>query len=238
MSVNAVGGANPVYARGMDSVGGQLSPESLMFYCASQLRALDDDIEARMNQQKSAREVGKYLGEAKAAISAYKDKPRGDITPEEKERILLNLANAWNALPPGHPMRDEIGKEFEKFRLTACYSDGAGDVKAPELPRIGGDKVDLSKYDELQAKRDSSVWGKDDGEDGDVKLNKNQLVKEEFNGFIEHFEAMTNQVSKGAELEMIQLQSMISQRQMAVQLTTNMLNKLNETLMAPIANLK
>lgn len=37
-------------------------------------------------------------------------------------------------------------------------------------------------------------------------------------------------VSRGSELSMIQLQSVVSQRQMAVQQTTQMMNQLNESL--------
>ena len=51
-----------------------------------------------------------------------------------------------------------------------------------------------------------------------------------------HGAIMKYNLNKGAELEMTNLQTLVSQRQMAIQLTTNLMPKVNDSMMAIVAN--
>jgi hypothetical protein len=68
-------------------------------------------------------------------------------------------------------------------------------------------------------------------------LDQNKVVESEMKELCSKVDGIMNDISKGAELEMINLQSQVSQRQMAVQMATSMLNKFNEGLMSVAGNI-
>ena len=64
-----------------------------------------------------------------------------------------------------------------------------------------------------------------------------QFTKEEWEGHTGDIRSMLDEVSGNAEINMIHLQSIMSQRQTAVQLTTGMLAKYDEGIKSVIANI-
>ena len=62
--------------------------------------------------------------------------------------------------------------------------------------------------------------------------------KEFYTGIGDGIGEIVEDLKGNAELQMIQLQSLISARQTAVQLTTNMLSKVDQTLQSVVSNIK
>lgn len=218
-TINGVG-----YSAGVNSnpgiVGGGLSPETLLLYCASQLNALDSEIQSRMAKQQSARDSQRGLNELKATLGT------GEITGDkyaQKEKILAKMKEAYDKLPPGDPNRKTLDDLFNEFADTACTNDRH--VFARSLSTYSG--PDDPKLRELA-----------DTPDFDQKDQhmSNLVSTDELKKLNTDIDGMINDISKGAELEMINLQSLVSQRQMAVQLATGMLNKLNETALGVVNN--
>jgi hypothetical protein len=71
----------------------------------------------------------------------------------------------------------------------------------------------------------------------DIAPNPHYPKDGEWKGTIDGLTKMEDDIKGGAEIEMLQLQQLMSQRQTAVQLTTNMLSKLDQTQDSIVKNL-
>jgi hypothetical protein len=193
-----------------------LSPESLLAYCSKQLRDLGTQIQGMLNEQGSLKDKCNILSDLKKAITAksagWKE---GDKT--DKAEVAQAYLNAARALPPG-PERDAVLKELDAFRQTAFLNDVP--VSPPST---------LANYNETTIAIEAEK-----SHEGAL----NAVEPTEMRTRSEAIDSITGDVTREVELKMISLQSMISQRQMIVQLTTNLIQKLNDTLAAPIANMK
>jgi len=103
----------------------------------------------------------------------------------------------------------EQWKDFDQTFWNAILSLPEGDPTRAQLQ---------AKWDELTARQ-------------------GQFTKEEWKGITGDIHSMLEDVSGNAEINMIQLQSIMSQRQTAVQLTTGMLAKYDEGIKSVIGNI-
>jgi len=212
MSINGVGGAGSIKA-GTPISGGGLTPDALMLYCASQLNHLDAGVDALMKKQNDARSATSALNNLKGRFN------HGELSaydPETKAAILDDFKKAYDAMPPNSPERESLQQAFHEFVKTSCCSDGDVDPS-----------FNLAGY--TRQMRDTLVV-KSDG--------RNVVNAEEMRKLGERVDDITKDIGKGAELQMINLQSLVSQRQMAVQIATQLMSKLNETYMSIINGLK
>jgi hypothetical protein len=217
--MSAVGGvATSNQVSGLAGVGGGgLSPDSVMLYCAAQLNQLDDKIQQHMAQQQVARGQQEKLGKLKALLA-------GDMSggaAEQKKQIMEAMKEAYDSLPANDSGRDQLNKLFHDFITTASFSDSGADRVA------SGDAYNL--FNLTDDKMNYLA-----GQTGD----KNFVSDSEMKGFAARVDPVLSDIGKGAELEMINLQSMVSQRQMAVQMATQMIAKMNETQISIISGMK
>lgn len=213
MSDGGVGGvSNPSAAHGQSSIGGGgLTPDTVMLYCASQLNNLDDGIKQKMAEQQAKREPQNKLGALKDALGSS---PLPADAMAKKEEIINAMRAAYKSLPEGDPGRDRLNRMFHEFLQTACNSNGK------------------------TARGDENLWNVTDAQAHELAnrpdLGGNDASADEMRSYSTTVDGILGDVGKGAELEMINLQAMVSQRQMAVQITTQLIAKLNETQLAVI----
>ena len=192
-----------------------LTPESLLSYCAAQLRNMDGDIAARMRGQQSSRAAQNKLNEIREFLKNY-DTGAGIGADDElaPPKVLQGLKDAYDLLPEGSPQREEIESLFNRFRNTCCMNGAS-------------ESVSLKHYTAAQIAADGKRQGANNNAD-----------QKEIQSFLSSLTDISGSITKNTELDMINLQSLISQRGMAIQLTTNMMSKLNESLFSVVANLK
>jgi hypothetical protein len=209
--VGGVSGSGQVQAMPTVS-GGNLSADAVMLYCATQLNHLDDGIKEKMAKQEAKRDPQNKLG-------ALKDTLGGNSLPadafQRKEDIINAMRAAYKSLPEGDPGRDRLNRTFHEFMQNACNSNG-------KTPR-----------------GDENLWNLTDQQVHGIATRAdyggNDASADELKGYAATVDGILGDLGKGAELEMINLQSMVSQRQMVVQVTTQLIAKMNETAMA-VAN--
>jgi hypothetical protein len=196
--------------------GGGISSEGIMAYCAAQLNQLDTEIQSKMLQQQQHREATRPLADLKSKFSG--DHLDGN-NKEERYQILKDMKAAYDALPPNDPGRKQLDELFTQYVGTACRNDWQTKVPDCWLGTLTNEQIDTL------VKIDNSA------------LDQNKVVESEMKELCSKVDGIMNDISKGAELEMINLQSQVSQRQMAVQMATSMLNKFNEGLMSVAGNI-
>lgn len=202
--------------------GGGLTPDSVMLYCAAQLNHLDADIQQHMAQQQVARDQQDKLGRLKALMSG--SIPEGPAGVEQKKQIMQAMKDAYDSLAKTDPGgADQVNQLFHDFITTGSFNDsGPARMAAGD----GNNLFCLTDTAKDVLANAPSV--------GDM----NSISVDEMKNLAAKVDPVLSDVGKGAELEMINLQSMVSQRQMAVQITTQMISKMNETNLSIIQGMK
>ncbi len=197
--------------------GGQLTPEAMMMYCASQMRFLDEGIAQQMAKQQTAHNIANLLNDVKTALGKTS---MGADSTNEKGRVVDAFERAFEALPPGDTeMRDKLNDAFHDFVTDAYGSDIPGTGNQFNLGYIG--KNERKQLDDLAG----------------AGNDKNAVSGDNLKLYSTAVDAISTDLGKGAELDMINLQSLVSQRQMAVQLTTQIISKIDETKLSVVAQI-
>lgn len=218
-AVGGVGASNLVSGQA-GLAGGALTVDSIMLYCAAQLNHLDTDIQKHMAQQQVARDQQDKLGRLKSLMSG--SIPEGPAGVEAKKAIMQAMKDAHDALAKTDPGgADQLNQLFHDFITTGSFNDSGDErVKA-------GDGNNLFSLSKTAVETLANAQSLD---------NKNSISVDEMKNMQAKVDPILSDVGKGAELEMINLQSMVSQRQMAVQIATQLISKTNETLMSIVSN--
>jgi hypothetical protein len=110
----------------------------------------------------------------------------------------------------------KVGANIDLTQMNAAYDDA--------IKMVGAD-TELGKS--LAADRDNILHCGGD----------NALSDTEVKAMTNNIESMTKDINSGSELQMINLQSLMSQRQAAVQLTTNLVQSLGDQMNKIAANI-
>jgi hypothetical protein len=208
-----------------------LSVETLLTFCQSRLRTLDDQIRAKMDGQRANINLQTALNKVQSLL------PKAEGGADEKAN-KAGLDEAWKAIEAAKAAAITAGDKDTYDQLCTLQGamcsgnkdkkDGAGnplDDNGKALDSCWGLKPeDAEKVHAANEAR----WAKADG----------VFNKQEAEGWIKSVEGMSANSRSNNEMSMISLQSMVSQRATALQLTTNMLNSMNESLKGITANIR
>jgi len=204
-----IGGAS-IADRGGDDAA-NLSPDALMAYCQSRLDSIDGQIDRTFNEQEVSNRESSALQQVIATFQTYSaGVTSGDSQGASKcaamETALSGLIQQITASDPGCP---ELGK------LKQTYND---------LLYTGtGPQAATATTPALQYIDESSYPPNQNGPQGDNVIGANEMQ-----GFIQSLQGCASDLNSGSALQMIQLQSLMSERQTAVELTTNLVQSLGD----------
>lgn len=208
-------------AQGLSPAG--LTPDTLMLYCASRLRDVDGQIAGQMRAQQDAHGAQEKLNAAKRALLEGNQND-----PATKERVMTALRDAYEALPEGDPQRAALNGIFHEYVTTVSYNnDGTARTNDKSANGDGYNLWNLGEkgIHDLANRKETGV-------------DNNNIDAKEVKKYQDSIDGVVTDLGKDAELKMINLQSLISQRQLAIQSVTQMLTKVNEGYSAIAANIK
>jgi hypothetical protein len=215
-----------------------MSADSLLAYCQSQLGGLDDEITNQMNDQKlklreqqameNVQKVVESFGTAgpqdgfqfdkclKAVDDAVASLPAGDPAATQLQSFKANLMSDYGYQPaqqPGGLTDDE-------------YATLQSDIKASAVttPDIFGGQASLDQ--EVQRMTEIGQLAAKEPTLGNPPTQDNQKWK----GTTDELSTDVSDIKSDAEIGLLQLQDLVSQRQQAVQLCTNMMSKVDDGL--------
>lgn len=185
-----------------------LTPESLLVYCQTRLGSLDDLIKERFDDQQRRAGDMKLAGEVLALVSTW---------PEVTERgagAEGAHAEMGNKLMEAY---NKAGNPELKERIAAVFAKVVGRPMT-----INGGKAE------------GAVTPANLNPDGIKKMDPTS-----WQTFVSaQLKTVQDSLSKDGELSMIQLQSMVSQRQLCIQLTTQVMQTLHETKKTVVGNIR
>lgn len=221
-TISGVGGTTAMSSASLPS-GAGLDGDTLLAYCALQLNDINGEIGRRLAKQQQVRDAKAGLNQIRDMINAHPN--GGAYTREEKEAILTKYAETLRDMPPG-PTRDSVMQSLQTFRATACYNNDTNAAPPPNIDEYlaGGIQADLDEPEATPAH--------------DGILGTNALDEKEVGARVKELGDVGDELNKNAELDMIGLQQLISQRQMAVQQASQMMQKFCQTLEVVTSNIK
>jgi hypothetical protein len=182
-----------------------LTPEGLMAYCQSRLDSINGQAQGIFSQQQLRN------GEISAINNVAQEFQRftAGVDHDQKSCALLesSLHDLIGQLSHADPGCPEIPK-LKQLYNDLVYS-GTGPAKDPtQQPQY----FDVSTFPPVHT-----------GPQGD-----NTLDNTEMQTFITKLQGCASDLNSSSELQMIQLQSLMSERQTAIQLTTNLVQSLGD----------
>lgn len=205
---------------GIEATPSGLTPEGLMFYCSSRMESLDKSIQ-------------KYFAEQQA-----RNKAMGD------------LSKLMEILQSGTWANGQYGSEAIKAKDTDIHCGIHAD-KANEILALWRSTPSQEVKDACAAAF-KSVSGLDIGQFAGRDVTSNDIAgvvngtpnalqpmtAEQRRAQVDAIKEKQSAMSKSAEMSMIQLQSLVSQRQLAVQLTTQLMQTMHETSKQVLGNIR
>lgn len=216
MTVSGVNNSGSVGAADAFALPNSLTAESLLLYCQSQLGNIDNEISGYLNQQKRAIAEKQILSDLKNTLSKYQP-PK---TEAQKMEVVAAYGQAKAKLNDlGLGDGELAGKINDSFK--SLFPSGNIDVAV----LVYGAAASGLPVDTKATLDTLGTWSGSSSKEGwSSTLGDVTNVIEELSG--------------NAEINMIQLQSLMSKRQTAVQLTTNMLAKHDQTVGSILNNMK
>lgn len=176
------------------------SPETLLFYCSSRLGSIDNQIGAYFKDQQAKNRASKELSDVQGVLgqASYQHGGEGFTTTDAGYHV-------------------DAGNKLLNIYRNAETPEGKQAAADAFRLRTG---MDISAYRNGDSVTEQQVM---EAKDNIAAKDANQWAQ-----VIEGVKSKSAEVSKSAELNMIQLQSLVSQRQLAVQLTTQLMQAVHE----------
>lgn len=195
-----------------------LTADGLLLYCSARLATIDDTIEQYFVKQQHG---NKTMRDASNLMSVLSGFPNGASSRE-----------GMDAATGDHKTKIKDGHVNMANGLLHAYAS----TNDPEL------KAKMHQAFKMATGRELSEFVNPDGStrpfvEGDLGT-WDAVSKEQWDALAEDVKGVQSSVSKGSELNMIQLQSLVSQRQLAVQLTTQLMQTLHEAAKQAVGNIR
>jgi len=193
------------------------TPETLLFYCSSRLESIDTQIDKYFKDQQALNKATKEFGDLESIMSRDPDQWNKD------DQRYIDHKDGIDAYQAG-----ECNEILTIYRKT----DNPDVKKACEDAFRVRSGHDISEYG-----KDGVVTADDIAKGYESKAIDTQ-TKEQWAARIDSMKTTAGGLSKNAELNMIQLQSLVSQRQLAIQLTTQLMQTAHESSKQVVGNIR
>jgi hypothetical protein len=234
MSNNGTGGVGSPNGSGavMDALmatGDGLTPDALFSYCSARINGIDAQVKEAFAQQQQNNDTQAAIGDLMASLN----QAITGGTDGSNNYVQATIGWYWNAInKAGGPNTPEGQKLFQAMRgfceqvdsshrLRDVASDpNSADFKGMMAGAFGNDKQFIEEH--LQGH-----FGNKDG----------VVDKDTIDATVKALQNDSDELGKGGELMMIKLQSLMSQRQLAVQITTNLIQTLHDASKSIVQNI-
>ncbi len=212
----AAGGASPP---------AYLTPDAILAYCSSRLQNLDGQVQKLMSQQQGNVDAQQGLATVMDDLTKLQSKSDGSATTDMNgaSKLETDLEQVISKMETQDPSNPQLA-QLKQLHDTIAAS-GAG-------PSNGHGYYSTSSNRALGAPPNGQAIPSDvpnNSEDG-------KFSNDEMNDYSNQLKNITNGLSSGAELGMIQIQSLMSQRSTAIQLSTNILQAVDDGTAKIVSN--
>jgi hypothetical protein len=189
-----------------------LTSDSLMNYCDSQLSSIDGEIDTTMESDNDATQVSQQL---QSVIETFQQNSTGvnydQNTCTALETALGKVVSQMQATDPNNPNLGPLTQTYNNMVLSGTGGN-AGD---------GPQFINSAGYPPVA-----------DGAPGD-----NNISSDEMSSYINTLQGASSSLDSGSEMNLVEIQSLMSQRETAIQLTTNLVQSLGNQTNSIVSNI-
>lgn len=232
-NVGNVSGASGATMSAMGEISG-ISPDALLEYCQMQLGGLDKEMKTQMDQQSLELQEREAVESAQTTLESF------GTTGPQSVADFQTCENAMNSAAASLPAGDPVGKQLLAAGQTMATQYG---YSAPQT-LTPAQQQQLAPYKGLYMLSQAGVAVGVFIPPGALKLAQAQngsLTKppsnNDWQGTTDSLGNMADGIKSGAEIQMLKLQDLVSQRQQAVQLASGMMSTENQTLQSEVKNI-
>jgi hypothetical protein len=209
---------------GIDSPGPAtyLTPEALMVYCQTRLQGIDSQVDAAMTQQQNVnweqQSIASLLNEMNTdSANTNGGVMRNGTECQQLEQNLEELISQIQAKDPGCSQLGQLEQLHDAVMATGTgpYTDGS------QPPVYHGFYNGSSSPSGSPPNGKTAPPNVNNDQDGGIGAN-------EFSNFSGTLTQINSSLNSGAELQMINIQSLMSDRSNAIQLTTSILQSYDD----------
>jgi|HubBroStandDraft_2_1064218.scaffolds.fasta_scaffold06545_5 hypothetical protein len=180
-----------------------LSSDSLMNYCSSQLDSIDNAIDTTMETDQNATQISQQL---QGVIETFQQNSTG-ITSDTAScaKLETSLAAVITQMQNTDPDNPNLGPMIQTYNNMVWSGSGTTGSNAMQY-------IDPTDYPAQQV-----------GPQGDGTLSSGEM-----SGYISTLQGASSSLDSGSEMNLVELQSLMSQRETAISLTTNLVQSLGD----------
>jgi hypothetical protein len=241
MTMTNVGGVQASYGGYVDGAGAAgLSPDALLEYCQSQLGSLDGEIKNDIKQQQLQLNEREAAEQVQSALEQFGD--QGPTSPDQMQTCI----DAYNKAIASLPQNDPVAAELAKSRDDMCTQYGF-------TPATPGRALTATEQQDYQAailitngaEPDPAVDPGGNTEYNDAAVTQANYVgilhgsgptltkppqNNDWKGTTDALSNIVGDIKSNAEIQMLQLQDLVSQRQQALSIANSMMGKEDQGL--------
>jgi hypothetical protein len=201
-----------------------LTPDALFSYCSARINGIDAQVKGAFAQQQKNNDTQAAIADL---MSSLNQAITGG-TNGSNNFIQANIGWFWNAInKAGGPNTAEGQKIFQQME-TFCHTADSTN----RLAEVAADPNCQGFQDMMAGK-----YSKDSDFVASISGTWQDVPKEKIDATVKDLQSVNDELSKGGELGMIQLQSLMSQRQLAIQITTNLMQTLHDSSKSIVQNI-
>jgi hypothetical protein len=214
-----VTGANLVNPAGM-------SPDALLEYCGMQLSGLDTEMDTMMNQQQTQLQQQEAVQQVQTTLEQYGS--AGPQSASDMATCVQSFQTAIASLPPGDPVAAQLQTQCTQMESTYGYTPGAG-LSASQQTQLSQDQATLAASGGgLGASLTAQIDEKDLLTVQNGTLSK-APANNEWQGTTDALGNLASDIKSNAEMQMLQLQDLVAQRQDVIQSSNQMMTTEDST---------
>ena len=183
-----------------------LTPDALLAYCSASLNELDDQIKQRMSDQQASVERQKAAGEVIGQFETFGQGITDGMKPDERRTMAEGLIDKYNKTDDP-ALQGLIKKAYTAVTGNEMKCEANGN--ATVYP--GGTLPMTGKAPVMTAE----AWNA---------------------AFTAPAKQAQDNMSKGSDIAMVEIQSLVSKRQLSIQLTTQMMQAANDGTKGIVGN--
>jgi hypothetical protein len=200
------------------------SPDSLLAYCQGRLGDLDTQINAAMNQQNDGIQERQAIQQAVSAMSQFN--PGGPQTPAQMQTCVSAVNTALQSFPPGDPEGAQLQSALQQMESDYQYTP-PGSLPPDQQALLDKDLQSGSSPDPLQSGAMTIMDLQSLQQSGQLKAPPSS---DQWTATMSSFSNVSSDIQSQSEIGFLQMQDLVSQRQQAIELSTGLMNKVDQTL--------
>lgn len=202
-----------------------VSPDALLEYCSMQLQGLDSQMDTMMNAQQSQLQEQEAVQQVNTTLEQFGS--TGPQTTADMQTCVQAYQTAIQSLPPGDPVAAQLQTQCNAMETTYGYTTPA--------PLSSSDQLTLSNAQAVVAAGPSGGMQYTMAMIEVQSLTGGNLthppVNNEWQGTTDALSNLASDVKSNSEIQMLQLQDLVSQRQDVTEMTTQMMTTEDSTLL-------